>query len=57
MTYWTIPNLLMFINWETNVSDDYILRVTDGGTAVQVEVNNSVSVINLFTLPKIDYSV
>jgi hypothetical protein len=32
----------MFINWETNVSDDYILRITDGGTAVQVEVNNSV---------------
>jgi hypothetical protein len=33
MTYSTIPNILMFINWETNVSDDYILRITDGGTA------------------------
>ncbi len=33
MTYWTIPNLFMFINWKTNVSDDYILRITDGGTA------------------------
>ncbi len=54
MTYWTIPNLLMFINWETN---DYILRITDGGTAEQVEVNNRVSIINLFTSPKIDYSV
>ncbi len=56
MTYSTIPNLLMFINWETNVADDYILRITDGGTAVQVEVNNKVSIINLFTSPKIDYS-
>ncbi len=57
MTYSTIPNLLMFINWETNVSDDYILRITDGGTAVQVEVNNRVSIINLFTSLKVEYSV
>jgi hypothetical protein len=57
MTYWTIPNLFMFINWKTNVSDDYILRITDGGTAVQVEVNNRVSIINLFTSLKIDYSI